>query len=613
MSSLNHSSFFAELSALKPKFISYAEVEIPKVVSTIEHTIEETPYLSWVSILAKKAGHSCAPLPNPDSDNWTKFKAVWPEEVQHILIKVEPKLQSFAQKYRAKEQNYALCKSFFVENDWLYSGKQVQEERAIATTFSNGFKLNHTNFNLLNKKWSNIQQLLESPSGQAGSEYYLDESQKEAVVRSLLTRIAIITGGPGTGKTTTARRLLEAFLLLWDEEGLPRIRMAAPTGKAAARLTESMSLQQTPDLGQLQTKINAIPTEASTLHRLLGMGTVAKPKHNAENPIDADLILVDEASMIDQYLMNMLLNALAPNARLILIGDRHQLPSVEAGAVFAQLYPSEQTDINLYKNNEARQIVGVNTNEPQSWAVAQLQKGHRSGAASGISKLAEYMQNSEALPNEIDYSDIHLFDEDYSKLQSQINRFISEEKAAFKQIQTVEEAFQQIRKNQFLTITSKCKRGAEGINNEIIKKWTPANRLEEGFRIIIRQNDYQNGLFNGEIGVYLKLKDEAPKFYFEGREAGSPPRSFLPQQLNRFEYAFALTVHKSQGSEYDTVHLIAPDSEERHPLFSKELLYTALTRSKIHFYYWGKRNHLEEASISPQQRFSQLREKIWGK
>lgn len=618
MSQLTQQHFFEKLASLRPKYLGYAEIEFPKMLAKIEAEIAEAPFLSWVSLLANKAGHSCTPLPiNAGKDKWQYFKNMWPKEVQTVLEEIEPELAAFAQKFLERKSAYVKNQSFRFENNWLYSGKQWQEEQKIADVFEAGFLVDTQNTALIQEKWADIQQLLNESCGSKEHSYYLDESQKEAVLRSLLTKISVITGGPGTGKTTTAHRILEAFVMLWPEEQphLPKIKMTAPTGKAAARLMESMSSQQlAPKISDLAIAI-ALPKEAVTLHRLLGMGIDAKPKFDAKNPIDADLILIDEASMIDQYLMKSLLNALKPTCRLILIGDRHQLPSVEAGAVFSQLYPKKQSDALLHKSVDSfLALLSQNTSIASEWAVAQLQKGHRSGAESGINKLATIMQNNEPIKEAlVVYDDVELLNGNLKTIQQQLKLFVEQEKAAFNSIKTVDEAFEQIKKNQFLTVINKSKFGADSLNEFIFQEWASiAASLQHGMRIIIRQNDYENGLFNGEIGIYLKLDNGTePKFYFEGREAGSEPRAFLPQQLNKYDFAFALTVHKSQGSEYENVYLIAPDTKSRHPLFSKELLYTAITRSKKQFTFYGDIKHFKTAAISPQLRFSQLQEKLW--
>lgn len=620
---MNLTAFFEDLDKLqKEERISLLTSELPRFIHRVEPNIVEAPYLAFLTALAMEQGHTCTPLPT-NAHDWESFCSEQDDNVIEVLSDIRPIVQEYISKINeSANEVYQQCKTFLVNKDMLYTGRQLEAETYLASTFRKGFSTNHENLQAILDNKEALQSILDGNYGSKEHSFSLDRSQKEAVLRSLISPITVVTGGPGTGKTTTAKRIMEAFVCTFGMERVPRMTLAAPTGKAASRLSESLSaFDDHPSILSDQQK-QALPTKSQTIHRLLGLGLHSSPKHHAENPLPYDFILVDEASMIDQQLMRYLLDAIAPSARLVLLGDRNQLPSVEAGAVFTQLYPETLEDETLYElmsdKTAAKDFPSkwtIQENTPSKWAIAQLKVGHRSGSDSGILKLADQIQNGQSALNlSQSYNDVHFHDFSEHKLKNLLKEFAEQQKEAFQQIQEASEAFKWIRKTQFLCLLNKGRWGAEDINKRVAEHLGDyKNQPVVGSRIIIKQNDYQNMLFNGEVGVFLHDNYSRGRYYFESADKGQT-RAFLPNQLNQYTHAYALSVHKSQGSEYEHVHFLAPSDKEhkRHALFTRELLYTALTRSKKQFSYWGDLDHLKEAAKKPIRRFSKLSDRIWG-
>lgn len=440
--------------------------------------------------------------------------------------------------------------------------------------------------------------------------------QRLAAAQAVRRRLAVISGGPGTGKTTTVVRLLAALLEQPCGERLA-IGLAAPTGKAAARMAEAIRNAKA-ELPVSDVVKDALPDEARTLHRLLGSrGDSPRVRHDAVNPLALDVLVVDEASMVDLALMAKLVAALPPKARLILLGDKDQLAAVEAGAVFAELCEGRGFDAQAAADLERITGQPVPAETPRSRlgdAVVLLTYSHRFAGDSGIGELARRINagdgkgtvallqegradlawNATPSPNTL----IDRLEQGYT-LYLQAARQ-ADPGAAF-------DAF-----NGFRALTAQREGafGVTGINEALETRFkrrlgVPAReRWYPGRAVMVRQNDYALGLFNGDIGLCLKT-DHGLRVFFEGDEGY---RAFAPARLPSHDSAFAMTVHKSQGSEFAEVLLALP--EVPSPLLTRALFYTGITRAKRKVEIWALPARLAEAVATRAERAAGLAERL---
>ena len=440
--------------------------------------------------------------------------------------------------------------------------------------------------------------------------------QKEAAKIALKRALAIICGGPGTGKTTTVVRLLAALLEQPGGERLA-IGLAAPTGKAAARMAEAIRNAKA-DLPVSDAVKEALPDEARTLHRLLGSrGDSPKVRHDAANPLALDVLVVDEASMVDLALMAKLVAALPPKARLILLGDKDQLAAVEAGAVFAEL--CEGRGFDSQAATDLQRITGqaVPVETPRSRlgdAVVLLTHSHRFAGDSGIGELARRINGGDAKGT------VALLQEGRADLAwnatptsaaliERLEQGYSTYLQAARQTDP-SAAFEAFNGFRALTAQREGAFGVTGINEALEARFkrrlgVPAReRWYPGRAVMVRQNDYALGLFNGDIGLCLKT-EQGLRVFFEGDEGY---RGFAPARLPSHDSAFAMTVHKSQGSEFTEVLLALP--EQPSPLLTRSLFYTGITRAKRKVEIWALPARLAEAVNTRAERAAGLAERL---
>jgi len=386
--------------------------------------------------------------------------------------------------------------------------------------------------------------------------------QKVAAFTALTQRFCVISGGPGTGKTTTVAKILA---LLLEQNSRQKIALAAPTGKAAARLQESILREKMKSV--FDGIRDAIPEEASTLHRLLG-SIPDSPyfHHNAKNRLSADIVVVDEASMVDMALMSKLVQAIAPDARLILLGDKDQLASVEAGAALGDICESE-----------CRGIV-------------QLRESYRFRGDSGIGavSLAVNLGNADhALScmkdethGDIRWKELPRRDDLVRGIRDTV---IQGFKDYLQAIHDPLKIFQQFEQFRILCALRKGPYGAVAVNKAAERILMGKNLIKpdktwyEGRPVMITRNDYHLRLFNGDVGITLPDPEAGNGLRVFFPDADGLPRKVHPLRLPEHETVYAMTVHKSQGSEFDNVLLLLPDRDS--PVLTRELIYTGVTRA----------------------------------
>lgn len=440
--------------------------------------------------------------------------------------------------------------------------------------------------------------------------------QAVAVFAALRSRFCVISGGPGTGKTHTVVKILTLAARM---HGDFTIRLAAPTGKAAGRMSQSLS-KAFPD-GILPPELAAcLPDQAQTVHRLLGWQPGGRFRHNRNNPLPLDMLVVDEVSMLDMELAARLMEALPEDARLVLLGDRNQLASVEAGAVLANLCSG--TEINRFSEGFTQafaQHTGCllpmsGSPVPLTDHVVELQKSWRFGGDSGIAALSALIRDGRA------EDAARLLGEPQTDIEAApcpgpqalaalLGPLVKNAFGALMEENDPARAFSIFDAMRLLSPVRRGPRGSEALNRLARKILTgSADRDAEawypGRPVMILENDYNLGLFNGDVGIALPVEGNL-RVFFAGIEGFT---SFSPARLPRFETCYAMTVHKSQGSEFGHTVLILP--EEPCPVLGRELLYTALTRAKRRFTLLGTAEQVKDAIESPARRDSGLGEML---
>jgi exodeoxyribonuclease V alpha subunit len=466
--------------------------------------------------------------------------------------------------------------------------------------------------------------------------------QRLACALAATRSFAVITGGPGTGKTTTVVKLLLLLQHLAGEQKL-HIELAAPTGKAAARLSESIA-NTIAKLSGREALVNlpwqSVQRQAQTIHRLLGTVPGRQAfRHHQGRPLPLDVLVVDEASMVDVELMSALLQALPKHAKLILLGDKDQLASVEAGAILGELCKEAQT--GGYSVDTAMQLAALTGQTiPAAFItehaaaleqhIVMLRTSHRFAATSAIGQFAAAVNSgneglvqqlftaicaakspasSEAMPGAVSAqmapfcSNLSAELAYFSPLQQP--RWLNELVLGASEQQGLWPLFRQLQQPlpdadaqatallallgqfQILCAVRQGPFGVEYINQQIellLRQQRLISRQElwyAGRPVMISQNDYSTGLMNGDIGICMSVIAEGREQLKVAFASSEGIRWFLPSRLPVLETVFAMTVHKSQGSEFTHAVLILPDLI--NPVLTRELLYTGITRAAKRF------------------------------
>ncbi|MWN31356.1 MULTISPECIES: exodeoxyribonuclease V subunit alpha [unclassified Gilliamella] len=557
-----------------------------------------------------RAGHvcldlSCLTTPTIDASLWLALAS--PNEQDWIFTLEQ------ARHSQVVSDGTNLSPLVFIENK-LYFQRMWLDEKNVAQYF------NHTTFNEQPTDYSDLNTILNQLFTQQQSQI---DWQKVAVAAALTRKVAIISGGPGTGKTTTVAKILAGILLTTPNA---RIVTAAPTGKAASRLTESLSRT----IEQLNFTSLNLKAEAITLHRLLGAkADNSSFTHNKNNLLHIDVLVIDEASMVDLNMMARVIEALPVSARLILLGDKDQLSSVEAGAVFGDLCTFITQGYSQPRAKELSQLTGYNVPSCEQTAtitdsICLLQKSYRFNESSGIGLLANAVKEGrlnavkKLLTDNESLEDIR-----YHPLSSQqvYEDVLHDSIHHYKHYLTV---IKQNGTNDIALVLAKFAEyrllcavreghfGVEGLNKQI-ELLLAKNKLIQlknketwyvGRPIMILRNSTSLGLYNGDIGITLMAEHDSSKLRVYFPFADGSIKGFSPFRLPEHETAYAMTIHKSQGSEFDHVNIILPT--DYSPLLNRSLLYTAITRAKKTVSIYATEPILLQAVKSQTERHSGL-------
>lgn len=543
-----------------------------------EETLE--PYLY---LLSKKLheGHVCLDLEKSlTRENFKKNE----EEVHYDSEFLNPDSDfQQSQLIGTDELDY---KPFIYHRNYLYLHRYFKYETEILKQISEFALQENTNLEKLKENHTEVREVLKEITSQKTN------WQIAAVISATLNQFTIITGGPGTGKTFTIAILLKVLNKLQPNL---KVALAAPTGKAANRMKESLSAIAKNDLNM----------EPKTIHRLLGyQKNSIYFKRNEDNPLEEDLVIIDESSMIDVALFAKLLKAINPaTTRLILLGDRNQLASVEAGSLFGDLCLA--TDSNVFSKKHAEIINGfipdpknkieeIHIQEQDhilSGKIIELQESRRFTGDGGIGKFSKAIIENEVekIKTFFDNSDAEIqIDQDYS---SEILTDFAAGFEAYIKEENIESALNLLNDCRILCAVRNGKQGIYQMNTFVEKylsekgliKKTSGEEFYENRPVIINSNNYELGLYNGDIGLVRTQKnskgeDECRVWFIIDDQL----QSFSPGLINSCDTVFAMTIHKSQGSEFQKVLVVLPKKKKDHKaqsLLTRELLYTGVTRA----------------------------------
>ncbi len=438
------------------------------------------------------------------------------------------------------------------------------------------------------------EQALEAALARISGEH-LSPEQEAAAVQAVRQSTTVLTGGPGTGKTTTVARML---VLLADQahargERLS-VALAAPTGKAATRLQEAV-LGELADLDAVDRERVGRP-EAMTLHRLLGwrFDNQTRFRHDRTNRLKYDLVVVDETSMVELTMMGRLLEAVRPQARLVLVGDPRQLTSVGAGAVLSDVVAG-------FEGDPASPVVSLTTNFRSTHDILELSEALRAGDADAV--IARLRQSSD----EVEFVET---DDPASALRAEaLTAALAVRTAALAGDPAA--AVAALDRHRLLCAHREGPYGVRHWNRQV-ERWVAEETGQPvygewyvGRPLLVTTNDHTLEIYNGETGAAVQLPDGRLRAWISGSER---LRDFAPGRLDSVETMHAMTIHKSQGSQAERITVLLPEADSR--LLTRELFYTAVTRAQRHVKVVGSAEAVREAVTTPAQRATGLVERL---
>ena len=580
--------------------------------------------------VALSQGHLCLPLqrmPQHSEQEWQALMALYPALFQLHEDNNQP---------------------FVYANNALYMRRYFSYQQQIALYLQQSSERSQMLRQAINPAL--LDQLLDPLFPATATE---PDWQRLSCAIAASSSFSVITGGPGTGKTTTVVKLLLVLQQLQQQQGAAplTIQLAAPTGKAAVRLRSSIrtALDKLPAPAEIKSQV---PTDVSTLHKLLGARAQSRQfKQNALEPLALDLLVVDEASMLDVELMAALLSALPAHARLILLGDKDQLASVEAGALMAELcqwaeqghyWPATADWLNQLSSAAIPEHLISQQGKALEQQIGMLRVSHRFDPQSGIAKLANAVNSGQsaevAAICRADYADLQYLEVAELRqlkpfiLTGQAKKQLPDAAGFSFYLATVAQSpaldasdhlidhwAQQVLADfsafQLLCAVRQGSLGVEQVNLTVEKMLHQAGLIQQssqwyaGRPVMVMQNDYALGLMNGDVGICL-LRPYQGKWMlavaFASEDSSKAVRWVLPSRLQQVETAYAITVHKSQGSEFRHAVLVLPDHFS--PVLTRELIYTGITRAaKLFSLVCAKPDLLPQAIEQKVQRHGAVR------
>lgn len=447
--------------------------------------------------------------------------------------------------------------------------------------------------------------------------------QRIAAAVAVLKRFAVISGGPGTGKTTTVARLLALLIGLSSPQRL-RIVIAAPTGKAAARLSESI-MEAKKAIAADAVTLSLIPDKAVTLHRLLGaMPGRSGYRHHRENPLHLDVLVADEASMVDLPLMAHLMQAMPARARLVLLGDKDQLASVEAGSVLGDICALGGQGHSSRFTHLLNAACGTNIAPADNLpaladCIVVLRKSYRFMGEGGIGALAQAVNEGQAdLAWQILLDDRHPEVAWEAARTGQLHALLAQQVVpVYREYLQSRDPAEALRRFGRMRVLCALRAGPSGVAqiNAAIENVLHQHDLiqtdERWYRgrpIMVVRNDYGMQLFNGDIGILWPDAHNDNRLRACFLAPDGTLRRIAPNRLPEHETVYAMTVHKSQGSEFDQVVMMLP--EEQAPVLTRELIYTGITRARKSVRIWGGEAVFRMALKTRMERASGLKDAL---
>jgi exodeoxyribonuclease V alpha subunit len=595
-----------------------ADVHTANVVCRIGRDVDERVRLALaLTVRALRNGSVCIDLRSVHTTAFDEAEVVidisalpWPEPDEWIAAcKASPLVSDGADKPSGRPLRLA--------GGLLYLERYWQQEEVVRVQLQRRFAASAPDIDQL-RLAAALPRLFDH-EGLAPGEA---DRQELAVAVGALGRVSVLAGGPGTGKTTTVARLLA---LLRDQPGPAlRIALAAPTGKAAARLEEAVRTAAAQLEPEDQHRLGDLT--ASTLHRLLGWlpSNRSRFRHDATNQLPHDVVIVDEMSMVSLTLMARLLEAVRPSARLVLVGDPDQLSSVEAGAVLADIARAPGTpDTHLGQRLVELGLI-TDPEEAPAHGVVQLTHTWRFGGA--IDALARAIRAADAdtavAVLRSGASDVQFRETDLEATSTDVSSRALTGMAA--QVRTAGVAMLDAARSGDVAgalaaldrhrLLCAHRRGPYGVLRWglEVERWL-ADAIPEygedgewyvGRPLLITANDYEMSLYNGDTGVIVETPDGVRAAFARGAAA----KLFPPVRLDAIQTVHAMTVHRAQGSQFDSVSFVLPPPDS--PLLTRELLYTAVTRARRHVLIIGTEEAIRRAVQRPANRASGLRHRL---